>query len=879
MVMHSTVPGSGGVIIPPEMQRIVDQPGYLNFAKGGQKLRIMYSDQAGTFNPMLLSPFAMDCYTGNLDKVKAAVESGMAPDITGTEGALRFGYATIIVSGKRRIAYAQMVMKHVETLSYLLSRGCPPDVEDITGLTALIHATQHTASSPLDLARILLDAGANVNHRDRYGQVPIQSAFMSNNIPAIELLMEYGADLDIGDADGCIPRAFFVTCGPQVAAAVSKWLRIRSGEEALLAEKQCGKCKISGPDISLKLCSKCRSIKYCSASCQSQCVVKHEFYTAHNRAESHWPTHKRSCHPFSTANTVTLKPYYGELGMVGTLTPTADFTRRALGIPSDPTPERNMRGPRAPKSAESKSKSMVIKVQVPWIAPGKNAGLTGDLMVYNKKRDFICQIRRSDGPAEYDRISQVVRSQGVSGAKAYFAAELVKKDELVVKVSETLTDLNDFITPSQACIKPVEQVKPKENVKEPGGASTEIRIDSTGSYYEVEESSKAGKKLEQAQISLNDCLACSGCITSAESVLITLQSHTEVLNVLAANPSPAAPEHKIPVISIAPQSLASLSAALSSSSRTPTDVRRVLRRVQAFCTQALGFAHAFDTTFARHVALREHAREFAERRAGEGKLPMLASACPGWICYAEKAHAEMLPFISRTKSPQQVMGTLVKEWLGEKWGKKPDEIYHVSVMPCYDKKLEASRTDFHNELYSTRDVDCVITTGELELLMREKEWDLSLPVPGELDPSPDAVFPELMEHPGTSSGSYLHTLIASIMTESLNPLTHTSRTVRGADYEEHTLADAAGAVVFRGATCYGFRNLQNVVRKVGREAGVQVGRGAAGRMGGGIRARMKKGAEERERGYDYVEVMACPGGCVNGGGQLKPPARTRDAEG
>lgn len=191
----------------------------------------------------------------------------------------------------------------------------------------------------------------------------------------------------------------------------------------------------------------------------------------------------------------------------------------------------------------------------------------------------------------------------------------------------------------------------------------------------------------------------SGCITSAESVLITLQSHKEVLNFLETNsdttaatsPSP----YKVPIISISPQSLASLAASLSvlsSSSQSTITPRQVLRRVRAFCIQSLGFAQVFDTTFARHLALREHIREFEERRAsdlanaknrrgagddssmGNGgetthSLPMLASACPGWICYAEKAHAEMLPFISRTKSPQQVMGTLVKNWMGEKWGK------------------------------------------------------------------------------------------------------------------------------------------------------------------------------------------------------------------
>lgn len=219
---------------------------------------------------------------------------------------------------------------------------------------------------------------------------------------------------------------------------------------------------------------------------------------------------------------------------------------------------------------------------------------------------------------------------------------------------------------------------------------TEIRVDSSGSYYEVaaNELKPTQKKLEAAQISLNDCLACrcvpalvhtcfrsifeySGCITSAESVLISMQSHTEVLNFLANNPEDICLSHKVPVLSIAPQSLASLAASISSSSTsTPLSLRQVLRRVEAFCKTALGFAHVYDTTFARHISLLEHTREFMERKNTQGQLPMLASACPGWVCYAEKTHAEMLPFISRTKSPQQVMGSLVKEWMATKWGKR-----------------------------------------------------------------------------------------------------------------------------------------------------------------------------------------------------------------
>ncbi|KZT57751.1 iron hydrogenase [Calocera cornea HHB12733] len=258
---------------------------------------------------------------------------------------------------------------------------------------------------------------------------------------------------------------------------------------------------------------------------------------------------------------------------------------------------------------------------------------------------------------------------------------------------------------------------------------------------------------------------------------------------------------------------------------------------------------------------------------------MLASACPGWVCYAEKTHGEMLPFMSRVKSPQQVMGTLVKEWLGKRWGKTPDQIYHVTVMPCYDKKLEASRQDFYSEQYSTRDVDCVLTTGELALLLREKGLDLSAPVNTESSPF-ESEIPALVPHPGSTSGSYLHSLIHSISITSATKLVLDVRPVRGsADYVEYTLKpveteDGPSKPVFRAATCYGFRNLQNLVRKIARDTGVQTGKGALGRMPGATarrRLRPATGSAELENaGYDFVEVMACPGGCVNGGGQMKP---------
>ena len=206
-------------------------------------------------------------------------------------------------------------------------------------------------------------------------------------------------------------------------------------------------------------------------------------------------------------------------------------------------------------------------------------------------------------------------------------------------------------------------------------------------------------------------------------------------------------------------------------------------------------------------------------------------------------------------------------------------------MPCYDKKLEASRSDFYNEQYATRDVDCVLTTGELLLLAQEHGIDLSLPVSDEdISPTPTTttttttttpVLPDLLSHPGSSSGSYLHSLMLAVANTYPHPLTLESKAIRSADYVEHTLRDASsGSPVLRGATCYGFRNLQNVVRRVGRAAGVQVGRGAAGRLAGGLRNNRTGAATGGgATAYDYVEVMACPGGCVGGGGQLRAPER------
>ncbi|XP_053708553.1 cytosolic Fe-S cluster assembly factor narfl [Synchiropus splendidus] len=397
-----------------------------------------------------------------------------------------------------------------------------------------------------------------------------------------------------------------------------------------------------------------------------------------------------------------------------------------------------------------------------------------------------------------------------------------------------LTDLDDFITPSQECVKPV-KVEKKQ-----GKTVARIQIENDGSYFQVNQD--GGKqKLEKAKITLNDCLACSGCITSAESVLITQQSHEELFKVLRSNKS-GEREQRVVVVSVSPQSRASIAAHYDlSSSETG-------RRLTSFF-KSLGVHHVFDTSYSRTFSLLESQREFLERyrkkEQDKKALPMLTSACPGWICYAEKTHGEfILPYVSSTRSPQQMMGSLVKGYFAEQQGLSPQQIYHVAVMPCFDKKLEASRSDFYMNEAETREVDCVITSGEVLKMLEEEKVSLNDLQPSALDTMFSSVSgDDFLSHAGGGSGGYLHHVFThaakQLFGEEVKELTY--KTLKNKDFQEVTL-EKDGTTVLCFAFTYGFRNIQNLVQK------------------------LKRG----KCPYHFVEVMACPSGCLNGGGQVKP---------
>jgi len=391
-----------------------------------------------------------------------------------------------------------------------------------------------------------------------------------------------------------------------------------------------------------------------------------------------------------------------------------------------------------------------------------------------------------------------------------------------------LSGLDDFIAPSQACIKPVESL--------PAARAARGIIHVEGSV----------EALVPAKITLNDCLACSGCITSAESVLITQQSVGELMSWLAANKE--AGGSKALVVSLSPQCWASVAAHFAI---PPTEAAgRIVGMLKA-----LGAALVVDVALARDLSLHESCAEYVGRVHQGGERTLLASACPGWVCYAEKTQHSAIPHISTVKSPQQITGSLLKRHAAKLLGRDPSEVYHLALMPCFDKKLEASRDDFtlpsNAEL---REVDLVLTSAEiLDLLSAASLHFLSIP-PSPLDPMP--LVPGIPGGPLTSPdgrawgvGGVSGSFAEEVFRHAAEGLFGRRVRVRNSDFHELVLqaplgtpGSAPAGALLKVARCFGFRNIQNIVRQL----------------------RTSKGCA-----YSYVEVMACPAGCVNGGGQIR----------
>lgn len=253
--------------------------------------------------------------------------------------------------------------------------------------------------------------------------------------------------------------------------------------------------------------------------------------------------------------------------------------------------------------------------------------------------------------------------------------------------------------------------------------------------------------------------------------------------------------------------------------------------------RAMGFDRVYDTNFAADVTIIEEASELVHRLTHNENLPLLTSCCPSWVKFIEHNYGDMLHIPSSCKSPHEMFGSIAKTYLAEKMGINPKDMVVVSVMPCVAKKYESARPELANE-EGISDVDIVITTRELGHMLK----DLSLDFPN----LPDSDFDDFM---GESSGA------ASIFGTSGGVLEAAIRTA----YEWVT-GDYLESLDF--TELRGLKGIKEAIIPLGDKqlrVAVSSGLGNARKLLDSIRS--------GEVHYDAIEIMACPGGCIDGGGQ------------
>lgn len=250
----------------------------------------------------------------------------------------------------------------------------------------------------------------------------------------------------------------------------------------------------------------------------------------------------------------------------------------------------------------------------------------------------------------------------------------------------------------------------------------------------------------------------------------------------------------------------------------------------------LGFDKVFDTNFAADLTIMEEANEFVQRLNGKGKLPILTSCCPGWVNFMEQQFSDLIDIPSSCKSPHEMFGAIAKTYYAEKIGKKAEDIKVVSIMPCISKKYEAKRDELENEGYS--DVDIVLTTRELGAMIKEAGIDFNKLEKSDFD-NPMGESTGAGDIFGTSGG----VIEATIRTA--------YDTITGEELEEVEFEDLRGLKGIKQAK----------VDINGREIKIAVANGL------GNTRRLLEKLRNKEIELDAIEVMACPGGCIGGGGQ------------
>ncbi|MDD7389249.1 MAG: NADH-dependent [FeFe] hydrogenase, group A6 [Lachnospiraceae bacterium] len=329
------------------------------------------------------------------------------------------------------------------------------------------------------------------------------------------------------------------------------------------------------------------------------------------------------------------------------------------------------------------------------------------------------------------------------------------------------------------------------------------------------------------------CVSCGQCIAVCPVGAIYEKDSTQEIFDAINDPD------KFVAVQVAPAVRAALGEEFGYEMGTPVQGQ------MAAALRRLGFDKVFDTNFGADLTIMEEAHEFLDRVQNGGVLPMITSCSPGWIKFCEHYFPDMLDHLSSCKSPQQMFGATLKTYYAQKMGLDPKNIVSVSVMPCTAKKFEIGRDD--QNAAGVPDVDIAITTRELARMIKKSGLDFrKLPEETFDDPLGEGTGAAVIF--GATGGvmeAALRTAVETLTGETLQNVEFTE--VRGVDGIKEATYPVAGMEV-KVAVASGLANARELLNKV--KAG--------------------------EADYQFIEIMACPGGCVNGGGQPQVPSKIRN---
>ncbi len=335
--------------------------------------------------------------------------------------------------------------------------------------------------------------------------------------------------------------------------------------------------------------------------------------------------------------------------------------------------------------------------------------------------------------------------------------------------------------------------------------------------------------------SLNDtdCVMCGQCIAACPVGALYEKDSTKAVWAALAD------ETKHVVVQTAP----AVRVALGEEFGMPIGTRVTGKMATAL--KKLGFDKVFDTDFAADLTIMEEGTELIGRIKEGGKFPMITSCSPGWVKFCEHNFPDLLDNLSTAKSPHEMYGAIIKSYYAEKEGIDPKDIFVVSVMPCTAKKFESQREELKGTGYP--DVDAVLTTRELAKMIKEARLDF--------EKLPDSGFDNPFGEAATGAG-VIFGATGGVMEAALRTV---SEVLTGKSFDEIEYTAVRGIEGIKEATV----TIGDLDVKVAVAHGL-----------GNARALLEK-VRSGEADYHFIEIMACPGGCVTGGGQPIQSAKVK----